>query len=142
MKVAERLKTGEPLAHICRENTMPSNDAIDDWCERFPEVKRIIAAARVRGFDAIAAECLAIADDGSNDYVDTEHGPRLDAEHVQRSKLRIETRLNLLAKWDPKRYGDKVAVDHSGQIDSRITLPEAERLELIEQRRRILTGAN
>jgi hypothetical protein len=30
-----------------------------------------------------------------------------DSEWISRSRLRVETRLKLLAKWDPKRYGDK-----------------------------------
>ena len=37
--------------------------------------------------------------------------PSLNAEHIQRSKLRVETRLKLLAKWDPKRYGERQQVD-------------------------------
>jgi hypothetical protein len=35
---------------------------------------------------------------------------QLDREHVQRSKLRIETRLKLLAKWNPKKWGDRLQV--------------------------------
>ncbi|HXD37446.1 MAG TPA: hypothetical protein VN624_12375, partial [Rhodanobacter sp.] len=31
-------------------------------------------------------------------------------------KLRIDTRLKLLAKWDPKRYGDKQQLEHSGTL--------------------------
>ena len=31
---------------------------------------------------------------------------------VEHRKLRIETRLKLLAKWNPKKYGDKLA--HTG----------------------------
>jgi len=33
-------------------------------------------------------------------------------------KLQVETRLKLLACWDPRRYGAKVAVDnkHSGAV--------------------------
>jgi hypothetical protein len=34
----------------------------------------------------------------------------IDGGDVQNRKLRIETRLKLLAKWDPKRYGERVAV--------------------------------
>ena len=30
---------------------------------------------------------------------------------IQRSKLRVETRLKLLAKWSPEKYGDKKQVD-------------------------------
>ena len=32
---------------------------------------------------------------------------KLNGEHVQRSKLRIETRLKLLACWNPSKYGNK-----------------------------------
>jgi hypothetical protein len=31
---------------------------------------------------------------------------------IEHRKLRIETRLKLLAKWNPKKYGDKLA--HTG----------------------------
>jgi hypothetical protein len=68
------------------------------------------------GFDAIAEDILDIADDGTNDWVERKRKDGsvdtvVDSEHVQRSKLRIETRLKLLAKWNPKKYGDKQVVD-------------------------------
>ena len=71
------------------------------------------SCARETGEEVIAQECLAIADDGTNDWMEyqvTEYTTayRLNGEHVQRSKLRIDTRLKLLAKWNPKKYGDKV----------------------------------
>jgi hypothetical protein len=75
-----------------------------------------IARAREIGYDAMAEDCLRIADDAANDWMETEHGPRLNAEHVQRSKLRIETRLKLLAKWNPKKYGERVQV--AGDADA------------------------
>ena len=39
-------------------------------------------------------------------------GWELNGDHVQRSRLRIDTRLKLLAKWNPRKYGDKLA--HTG----------------------------
>lgn len=39
----------------------------------------------------------------------------IDTEHIQRSKLRVETRLKLLAKWNPKRYGDRIDVTSGGE---------------------------
>jgi hypothetical protein len=76
------------------------------------------ARAREEGFDAIAEEALEIADDGTNDWKtrEKESGETYEAlnhEHVQRSKLRVETRLKLLAKWDPKRYGEKIDLTSS-----------------------------
>jgi hypothetical protein len=113
--ICERMAKGEPLAVICREDAMPCASTVWRWQQERPELSQAIARAREVGFDVIAAECLQIAEDGTNDYVTKEKPDgstyeALNGEHVQRSKLRIETRLKLLAKWDPKRYGDKVAV--------------------------------
>lgn len=117
-EICDRLAKGEPLAVICRDEHMPSDRTVRRWMESQEfgrEVSSAIARAREVGFDALAAECLEIAEDGSHDYKhkkrrDGEDYEEFDAEHVQRSKLRIETRLKLLAKWDPKRYGDKLAL--------------------------------
>lgn len=80
------------------------------------------AQARELGQDFIAEECLEIADDASNDWMEKIDkdgmavGWQLNGDHVQRSKLRIETRLKLLAKWNPKKYGNRVGVDHQGGV--------------------------
>lgn len=114
-KICERVANGEPLRKICREYGMPSKSVFYRWLESDPELEGRFARARKEGYDAIAEESLEIADDATNDYMQrvTQAGetvPVFDAEHVQRSKLRIETRLKLLAKWDPKRYGEKLAL--------------------------------
>lgn len=105
-KVGEKLRIGVPLAVICREPSMPSHDAITEWCQRFPEIGRCIARDREEGFDALAFSCISIADDTSKDNIETEHGLIPNGEWIQRSKVRIETRLKLLAKWS-KRYADQ-----------------------------------
>ena len=123
-EICERLAEGEPLAAICRDIHMPDRSVVYDWANEDERVSQRIASARAKGFDAIAEQCLEIADDASKDMpvvvgFDPEDpaAPRgFNAEHVQRSKLRVETRLKLLAKWDPKRYGDKQQVEHSGHV--------------------------
>jgi hypothetical protein len=118
--IAERLSNGEPMAAICRDEGMPAYRTVKDWMDSKPEVSAAIACAREEGFDVIAAGTLEIADDSRNDYIErlADEGDeraaeaRVNSEHIQRSKLRIETRLKLLAKWDPKRYGERIALEH------------------------------
>ena len=43
----------------------------------------------------------------------------LDAEHVQRSRLRIDTRKWMAGKLAPKKYGEKIEYELSGQIGLR-----------------------
>ncbi|QGZ42706.1 hypothetical protein IP92_05762 [Pseudoduganella flava] len=115
-EIIQRLAKGEPLEKICRDEHMPAVRTVNHWREGDAAFKADIARAREEGFDAIAAECLDIADDGRNDkYIDDNGMVRTDADVIQRSKLRIETRLKLLAKWDPKRYGDKIQQEHTGK---------------------------
>lgn len=125
VEICARLGKGEPLAQICRDMHMPGVQTVADWAKADENVSVSIARARADGFDAIAAECLGIADDKADDFKPGPQGLAFDAEHVQRSKLRIETRLKLLAKWDPKRYGEKQQVEHSGTIDSATTIIES-----------------
>jgi hypothetical protein len=82
-----------------------------------------IARAREEGFDAIAREALEIADDGRRDYVPLENGGlAVDHDHIARSRLRVDTRLKLLAKWDPKRYGERI--QHANDPDNPMPAPQ------------------
>ena len=113
--IIEKLSDGVPLRKICRDDeTMPSWRTVYRWMED-ESVSSRIARARELGYDSLAEESIAIADDTSKDFIERERQDgRIevvsDTEHIQRSKLRIETRLKLLAKWFPKKYGDKLEV--------------------------------
>lgn len=118
--ICERIAEGEPLRQICREEDMPSWRTVYRWMEERADFASRFAHARTLGFDAIAEECLEIADDTTGDTCMAGSGDNkrevADTEWISRSKLRVETRLKLLAKWDPKRYGDKVTQEHTGQL--------------------------
>ena len=118
-KICELLSEGVPLREICRMEGMPPWRNIYFWMARDEDLSAHIARAREMGYDNIAEECLDIADNSTNDWMDREfrnaHGKIevervADTEHIQRSKLRIETRLKLLAKWKPEKYGDKTII--------------------------------
>lgn len=68
----------------------------------------------------MADDLLDIVDDGTNDFVARERdGERImvvDHEHIQRSRLRADTRKWLLSKALPKLYGDKLDLKHSGTV--------------------------
>lgn len=112
-EIVSRLSKGEPLTIICSDDWLPHDNTVRAWAEARPEFAVAIARAREAGFDAIALEALAIADHTAGDTkwvgAEGEERPVPDSEWISRSKLRVETRLKLLAKWDPKRYGDKIA---------------------------------
>lgn len=118
--ICAEIAEGTPLREICRREEMPGFRTVYEWIEASPEKSARFARAREIGFDALAEEAIEIADDGTNDWMDARDeegavaGYKVNGEHIQRSKLRVETRLKLLAKWSPKKYGDKVTSEHTG----------------------------
>ena len=102
-EIIARISEGEPLAKICRDDGMPDPSTVWDWRERDQDFAQAIARAREIGHDRIASDTLEIAD-----------ATPPTSDDVAQSKLRIWTRLQLLAKWDPKRYGERIQAEHSG----------------------------
>ena len=112
-EICERLSKGEPLAAICRDRGMPNVRTVSHWKEGKPGFSAHYAVARDEGFDAIAADCLNIADTplvGKRVKTNKDGTETVIEDMLGHRKLQIETRLKLLAKWDPKRYGEKLDV--------------------------------
>lgn len=109
-EICERIASGETLRAICRDDHMPTYRSVYRWRESDQEFSTRFALAREVGGDVIAEETIEIADDASNDTRITERGEQPDTEWIARSKLRVETRLKLLAVWFPRRYGQRVDV--------------------------------
>lgn len=136
-EVIKWIANGKTLRDFCRQENMPSFVTIYDWLAKDREFAERFAQARESGHDVIAEECLAIADDGENDWLQTKRGKRVDKECVERSKLRVDTRLKLLAKWNPKKYGDKMEL--SGTINTVVVAPSPqESPQIIDARARQL----
>jgi hypothetical protein len=110
-RIIEGLTDGVPLRVLCRQDGMPSWRAVYDWMNADASFASRIAYARDLGFEALAEDILNIADDT----------PAIN-EHVQRSKMRIDTRLKLLACWSPKRYGNKQTVDVGNKDDKALKI--------------------
>jgi len=112
--ICEQLSEGIPLRQICRENEgFPAWRTVYDWMGRDPELAASIARARDIGYDAIAEECLLIADtvQFGQKQVMTDEGTATTIEDMLgHRKLQIETRLKLLAKFHPTKYGEKIGV--------------------------------
>lgn len=130
--ICERIATGEPLTVICRSEGMPRWRTVYDWLDAHDQFSADFARARQIGFDAIAEEALGIANTPC-EGIDVEEDAdgtvvkRRRADALGHRKLQVETRLKLLAKWDPKRYGERVATELSGPNGGPIELSETER---------------
>jgi hypothetical protein len=106
------------LSEICRLPGMPERTTFMKRLAGDPELqKRYAAAIDVRA-DVLVDEIIEIADDDSNDTVIGENGPRANTEWIARSKLRVDARKWAAAKMAPKKYGDRVDMNHGLQPDN------------------------
>jgi predicted secreted protein len=141
-EICERLSNGEPLRQICRDEHMPAWTSIYAWAAADKELSERIAQAREQGYDAIAEDLLQIADTPLMGEEETSSNNGLTItrkDMLGHRKLQIETRLKLLAKWNPKKYGDRQIV--AGDADNPLSVvPEAsffaDLLTKMEQTRR------
>lgn len=100
--ICARLALGEPMAVICRDIGIPRR-TVNQWRQDDPDIAAQFDEARDDGWDAIAHRTRATA-----------RGKGESTKDVQRDKLIIENDHKLLAKWDPRRYGDKHQLEHTG----------------------------
>lgn len=107
------------LQRLCdTHDDIPEKSTINLWRYKYPEFSTRYAQAKLKQADLLAEEMIDIADDGTNDWMlshdkDDDSLYKLNGEHVQRSRLRIDTRKWLAAKLLPKQYGEHAKDDKS-----------------------------
>jgi len=110
------LSCGTPLTVICRKDGMPDPETVRNWMNADPELALAIARARETGFDVIAMDVLDIVDNVEEDPASR--------------RIRADARLKLLAKWDPKRYGERtqtaITGADGGPVRSEVTMASPE----------------
>ena len=117
--ILEFIKLGNSLTSALKREGMPSDNTFDKWC--LDETKMTqYTQAREKRAEVIFEEILTIADDASGDKKYTETGETIDSEFVARSRIRIDARKWMLGKMQPKKYGDKIQNELSGEIITNI----------------------
>jgi len=138
--LCRRIASGRTLRSVCRDEDMPCRETVDDWmfdCDNEQKKDRAwviddfllhLARARHIQADNVHDECIDIADDGTNDFVERaiKGGKTVvvfDKEHVNRSRLRVDTRQAWLQNTAPHIYGksrvEVQALDKKGKPTDR-----------------------
>lgn len=113
-KICEGLIQGLSLTTICKARSMPSDRTILRWLDH-PDNSafcRQYARAREAGADWLANEIIDIADNST-------------PENVNNARLQIDARKWYASKLKPKKYGDRITTEHTGNV-SLTDLSEAE----------------
>jgi transposase-like protein len=91
-RVEELLESAMPIAQVCRELRVGKR-ALFEWLDT-PERSGLLARARARAAHLLAEDALTIAD-------------QAEVDQVQVSRLRVDTRKWLAAKWNAGAYGEQ-----------------------------------
>ena len=94
------ISEGNSLRSICKSSEMPSCSTVFLWLRHHPEFSEQYARAREEQADAIADECLDIAENEPD---------------VQRARLKIDARKWFASKMKPRKYGDRIHQEHTGR---------------------------
>lgn len=117
MAICERIMMGESVRRICTDEAMPSQSTVFKWLVSDDKFRAAYDLAKRLLAETLSEDILDISDDASADFVEGKDGKVFNPEHVQRSKLRVDSRKWLAAKLAPKRYGDSTSV-RVGGMDS------------------------
>ena len=113
--ILNKLEQGIALTEILKDDQRDFDYAgLLRWIHKDPQRKSRYYEAQEIGTEMILAECIEIADgkDGMED--------------VQRSKLRIDTRLFQAKSWNRKRYGDVKTLEVNQNISITAALEQAQ----------------
>lgn len=138
-KICKMIAQGQSVRSICAKKDMISMQTFFRWLRENDKFSEQYARACEERSYMHAEEILEIADDARNDYMEKLDdsgnllGYTLNGEHVQRSRLRIDTRKWLMAKQNPKVYGDKLDMTTNGN-DIGVTLSASQAEQLLNAR--------
>lgn len=128
-EIIEWISAGKTLASYCRQDGKIQRRVVSDWCQKDTVFAARFARAREEGFDVLAEQVYELA----NEEPPRDNHGRVDSGWVQWRRNQMEYLLKLLAKWDPKRYGELQRIAHGGdQHGAPIAFSDVERAAKIQ----------
>lgn len=121
--ILERMIEGESLRSICRSEGMPHISSFLQWVAEDPILEKQYAAAMQLRADVYFEQMLDIADtplEGEKTKtIDGPDGQKIETtigDMIDHRKLQVDARKWALVRMNPKKYGDKVDLNHGGRV--------------------------
>jgi hypothetical protein len=104
-RLCEDIANGKTLKTACAGEEMPSINTVFRWLASNESFRELYARAKEDQADLLADEIINIADDSSDD--------------PQSRRVRVDARKWVASKLKPKRYGDRLHTEQSGEVTVR-----------------------
>ncbi len=122
--ICEIIISGKSLRFALKEVSLPAKTFFV-WLRDNEVLGKQYARATTERAELMFEDMFDIADDGTNDWMEKKNdkgevvGWSINGEHIQRSRVRIDTRKWALSKMMPKKYGDMIKIDYN-QLDENV----------------------
>lgn len=103
-EICRRIMNNRSLRNVCEDEDMPARSTVFLWLSQHDTFS-----------DQYARACYIRREAKFDEMEDL--AEMATPENYQVAKLQIDVRKWMLSKEEPKKYGDKQDVNHSGQID-------------------------
>ena len=101
-RICEAIIEGKALYKLCKGDDFPSERVVYYWLDQFPEFVQKYERARELQQDRASDEIVEIADETTD---------------PNKARLQIDARKWRASKLAPKKYGDKLDLNHSGSLE-------------------------
>jgi hypothetical protein len=118
-EICARIADGRSLRAVCRDDDMPCMATVFNWIARHDGFLEQYDAARGTRADVLFDEIIDIADTQEVGEKRTHKAngdiERVEADMIEHRRLRVDARKWAVARMAPKKYGDRMNVDHGVQ---------------------------
>jgi len=113
-KICERISLGESLRSVCRDPNFPDKLTVLRWLKKYPDFRTQYTQAR---------------DDAADSYFDAIHDEAFSAHDAQIGRLRVDALKWISSRLAPKKYGDRIEHEHTGEQKLTLTFSTPHRNE-------------
>lgn len=100
--ICERIALGESMRSISRDEKMPAMSTLFRWLRENEGFSEQYARAKMESADSLVDDIISIADNESED--------------PQSRRIKVDARKWVASKLKPKKYGDRIHNEHSGNV--------------------------
>lgn len=120
-QVIDLIKEGNSLSKVFRDHKWPiKRTAFTAWLDGDKDkIDKYARACSIRA-DIMFEEILQIADKQGKDVIEKDGIEQVNHNVINRNRLQVDSRKWILAKMNPKKYGDNLNIDQ--KLDNQITI--------------------
>lgn len=138
-KICEEIASGETVLAICKQPGMPDRKMVYQAIAASEDYYNKYLRARESQMIQWEEEIVHIACDNSLDRKDD---GRFDHDHINRSRLKVDTLKWILSKRLPKLYGERAVREHVGPDGGPIQTQAVDLTKLTDEELAVLEKLN